>query len=69
VIGKGEQIHPPLLQAGVDFIGGAITFAAKLSDNRGRTWSGEVRVNMQVAFHEDEFSFGVLRGHDKRANV
>jgi len=69
VVSEGEEGHPPALQTSIDFFGGTITFAAKLSDNRGRTWSGVVRVNMQVAFHESEFNFVRLRGHDKRANV
>jgi hypothetical protein len=42
VIGEGEKIHPSVFQAGVDLVGRAITFAAKFSDNGGRTRSGEV---------------------------
>ena len=67
VIGEREKIHAAALQQGVNFLGIAITFAAKLSDNRSRTWSGEVRVNMQVAFHDCKNSRGTCYQQMTRA--
>jgi hypothetical protein len=69
VIGEREKIHAPALQEGVNFLRIAITFAAKLLDKRGSTCSGEVRVNMQVAFHVSKNNRRVLREDDTRAKV
>jgi hypothetical protein len=52
VIGEGEEIHAAALQKGIHVVRIAITFAAKFSGKGGCSWSGEVRVNMQVASHE-----------------
>jgi hypothetical protein len=38
-------------------------------DKRGSTCSGEVRVNMQVAFHVSKNNRRVLREDDTRAKV
>lgn len=67
VIGEREKIHAAALQEGVNFLRIAITFAANLSDNRSRTWSGEVRVNMQVAFHVSKNNRRRLQAYDTRA--
>ena len=67
VIGEREKIHTAALQEGVNFFRIAITFAANLSDNRSRTRSGEVRVNMQVAFHVSKNNRGRLQAYDTRA--
>jgi len=69
VIGQGEEIHAASLQNGVDLLWIAITFAAKFSDKGGRAGSGEVGVNMQVAFHETKCNFALLRAHDTLAKV
>jgi hypothetical protein len=64
VIGEGEEVHPAAFQQCVDLFGRAIAFAAKFSDEGGGTRSGEVGVNMQVAFHEWECDLGMLREDD-----
>ena len=69
VIGEGEEIHAASLQQGIDVVGIAITFAAELSGKGGCGWSGEVRVNMQVASHVNENSGVVLPADDMRAKV
>jgi hypothetical protein len=58
-----------MLQQGINGPGVAIAFAAKLSDKGGRTGTGEVRVNMQVASHEYKNSGLVLPADDIRAKV
>jgi len=42
VIGEREEIHAAALQQGIDVVGIAITFAAKISGKGGCSWSGEV---------------------------
>jgi hypothetical protein len=69
VIGEREKIHAAALQQGINGAGIAITFAAEISDKGGRTGTGEVRVNMQVASHEDKNSEVVLPADDMRAKV
>jgi hypothetical protein len=69
VIGESEKIHAAALQEGIHGAGIAITFAAKLSDKGGRTGTGEVRVNMQVASHDYENRGPVLPADDMRAKV
>jgi hypothetical protein len=69
VIGEGKQTHAAALQQGINGAGIAITFAAEISDKGGRTGTGEVRVNMQVASHEDKNSGVVLPADDMRAKV
>ncbi len=69
VVGEGEEIHAALVEEGVNLIGIAVTFAAKAPDNGGRAGSGEVGVNMQVAFHEDKYAGRVLPGGDNGAKV
>jgi hypothetical protein len=69
VIGESEEIHAAALQQGIYGAGIAVTFATKLSDKRGRTGTGEVRVNMQVASHVNENSRAVLPADDMRAKV
>lgn len=67
VIGESEELHAAALQECVNFLRIAITFAANLSDNRSRTRSGEVRVNMQVAFHVSKNKRRKLQAYDTRA--
>jgi hypothetical protein len=67
VIGEREEIHAAALQEGINFLRIAITFAANLSDNRSRTGSGEVRVNMQVAFHVSKNNRCTLQADDTLA--
>jgi hypothetical protein len=62
-------VHAAAVQEGIDVVRIAITFAAKIPDKGGCGWSGEVRVNMQVAFHEYESSGVLLPGDDMRAKV
>jgi hypothetical protein len=69
VIGESEEVHAPALQQGIHVVGIAITFAAKFSGKGGCSWSGEVRVNMQVASHEYKNSGVVLPADDIRAKV
>ena len=69
VIGESEQVHAAALEPRINSAGIAITFAAKLSDKGGRTGTGEVRVNMQVASHVNENSGVVLPADDMRAKV
>jgi hypothetical protein len=69
VIGESEEIHAAALQHGIHVVGIAIAFAAKLSGKGGCSWSGEVRVNMQVASHEYKCSRVVLPADDMRAKV
>ena len=69
VISESEQVHAAALQQGINGVGVAITFAAKLSDKGGRTGTGEVRVNMQVASHVNENSGAVLPADDMCAKV
>ena len=69
VIGESEEVHAAALQQGINGVGIAITFTAKLSDKGGRTGTGEVRVNMQVASHVNENSGVVLPADDMRAKV
>ncbi len=67
VIGEGEEIHAATVQQGIDVVGIAITFAAEISGKGGCGWSGEVRVNMQVASHEYKNSWVLLPADDMRA--
>ena len=69
MIGKGDQVHATELQLRINFLGIAVTFAAKLSDNRGCAGPGEVRVNMQVAFHDYKCTRDLLRAYDIGAKV
>jgi hypothetical protein len=69
VVGEREEVHAAALQQGINGVGIAITFTAKLSDKGGRTGTGEVRVNMQVASHVNENSGVVLPADDMRAKV
>jgi hypothetical protein len=69
VVGESEQIHAAALQQGIHSAGIAITFAAEISDKGGRTRTGEVRVNMQVASHEYKSNGVVLPADDMRAKV
>jgi hypothetical protein len=43
------------MEDGENLVRIAVTFAAKAPDNGGRAGSGEVGVNMQVAFHEYKY--------------
>jgi hypothetical protein len=69
VIGERKEVHTASLEQGINVVGIAITFAAKISGKGGCSWSGEVRVNMQVASHEYENSGVVLPVDDMRAKV
>jgi len=69
VIGESEEVHAAALQQGINVVRIAITFAAKFSGKGGCSWSGEVRVNMQVASHVNKNSEAVLRADDMRAKV
>ena len=69
VIGQREEIHAAMLQSCIHLFGIAVTFPAKVSDQGGRTGSGEVRVHMQVAFHEIEFNRSLLPAHDRLTKV
>jgi len=69
VIGESEEVHAAALEKGIDVVGIAVTFAAKLSGKGGCSWSGEVRVNMQVASHVNKFSGVLLPADDMRAKV
>ena len=69
VVRQREQTHPAALEQFIYFFGIAITFAAKISDKGGRTGTGEVRVNMQVASHDYKNRSEVLRPDDMRAKV
>jgi TolB-like protein len=69
VIGEGEEIHAAALQQGIHVVRIAITLAAKFSGKGGCSWSGKVRVNMQVASHVDKNSGAVLPADDMRAKV
>jgi hypothetical protein len=69
VVGESEEVHAAFIESGENFFGIAVTFAAKAPDNGGRAGSGEVGVNMQVAFHEDKYARRVLPGGDNGAKV
>jgi hypothetical protein len=69
MIGESEEIHAAALQQGINVLGIAITLAAKFSGKGGCSWSGEVRVNMQVASHVNKDSGAVLPADDMRAKV
>jgi glycosyl transferase family 28 len=69
MIGKREEIHSAALQRCVNLFGIAVTFAAKAPDKGGRTGSGEVGVNMQVAFHECKYDGPLLLTCDSRAKI
>jgi hypothetical protein len=69
VVGEREKIHAAALEQGIHGARITVTFAAKISYKGGRTGSGEVRVNMQVASHEYKNNGVVLPGDDMRAKV
>ena len=69
VIGESEEVHAAALQQGINVVRIAVTFAAKFSGKGGCRWSGEVRVNMQVASHVNKDSGAVLPADDMRAKV
>jgi hypothetical protein len=69
MVGESEETHAAALEQGINGEGIAITFAAKISDKGGRTGTGEVRVNMQVASHDYENRGRVLPADDMRAKV
>jgi hypothetical protein len=69
VVGESDQVQAAAPEERINSVGIAITFAAKLSDKGGRTGTGEVRVNMQVASHVNKNSRAVLPADDMRAKV
>jgi hypothetical protein len=67
VVGQGEEVHPTPAESGVDLVWIAITFPAKLFDERGSALSRVVRVDVHIALHAHKRRAAVLRRDDAPA--
>src|SRR5215472_8169047 len=69
VVGQGEQTHSPPVQAGVNFLGVAIAFAAEFGDEGSGAGPRVIRVHVHIAFHDFHNKSTTLPTDDIRAKI